>query len=389
MAGKLTFEIDKNPQTQSLAHRDAAMVTGKVDVGAMARRAEATSGIPIKKLAKAMRSFTGGQGKERGGVGQVNGAEFLRWRLYEVPKKERERFISDARQWEIEAVCNDQAAAAQTVEKSKCTAVLEEAGLVTIPIAAMLDTAGGEHGPSRTIGSALELIDFLAAGNCPLFAKPNQLLGSFGAFRIEESDGSRVRISGDGWVEADDLMDRLIGREVYVLQSVIENHDALAAFSPRLGTIRTINLVGSEGIDTPFCMYKIPAAGNIADNFWRPGNLIADVDPLTGTVRRAVTGIGGDQIEVSQHPDTGAEIVGMTLPFWDELLELNAACCRTFSGVRFQSLDVAITNTGPVIVEVNSGSSFDLPQVATGRGFLTDEVRGFFEGCGVDFHADT
>ena len=46
-------------------------------------------------------------------------------------------------------------------------------------------------------------------------------------------------------------------------------------------------------------------------------------------------------------------------------------------------MDVAITPAGPMLIEINTGDGFDLPQLASGRGFLTDEVQEFFSECGV------
>jgi len=43
---------------------------------------------------------------------------------------------------------------------------------------------------------------------------------------------------------------------------------------------------------------------------------------------------------------------------------------------------MAIPNEGPIVVEVNTGGGFDLPQLASGRGFLTDEVLEFIAECG-------
>ena len=34
------------------------------------------------------------------------------------------------------------------------------------------------------------------------------------------------------------------------------------------------------------------------------------------------------------------------------------------------------------MVEVNAGSAFNLSQLATGRGILTDRFRAFLESCG-------
>ena len=38
--------------------------------------------------------------------------------------------------------------------------------------------------------------------------------------------------------------------------------------------------------------WKIPAPHNIADNFWRPGNLLAALDRHTGEVKRVTTNVG-------------------------------------------------------------------------------------------------
>jgi hypothetical protein len=45
-------------------------------------------------------------------------------------------------------------------------------------------------------------------------------------------------------------------------------------------------------------------------------------------------------------------------------------------------MDIAIAEDGPLLIEINTGGGFDLPQLASGEGFLTDEVRSFFRSCG-------
>jgi hypothetical protein len=53
-----------------------------------------------------------------------------------------------------------------------------------------------------------------------------------------------------------------------------------------------------------------------------------------------------------------------------------------FQPVRYQSMDIAITDDGPVLIEINTGGGFDLPQLASGKGFLTDDVGEFFRSRG-------
>jgi hypothetical protein len=82
------------------------------------------------------------------------------------------------------------------------------------------------------------------------------------------------------------------------------------------------------------------------------------------------------------HPSTGEKLVGLRLPMWGELLEVNRTSARAYAAVRYQSLDIALTPEGPCVIEVNSGGSFVLPQIATGRGILTPDFRSFLRSCG-------
>lgn len=75
--------------------------------------------------------------------------------------------------------------------------------------------------------------------------------------------------------------------------------------------------------------------------------------------------------------------MGKKLPYWDALREMNERAARIYAPIRYQSTDIAITQDGPVIVELNYGGGFGLPQNASGRGLLTPQMRSFFEECGV------
>ena len=132
----------------------------------------------------------------------------------------------------------------------------------------------------------------------------------------------------------------------------------------------------------PFTVLKLPSSDNIADNFWRPGNLVCALDPDTGTIRTARTKDAFGTTGHASHPATGAPLVGETLPLWDRVLDLARTCAPVFAPIRYQSMDIAITPAGPMLVEIDTGGSFTLPQYASGRGFLTDEVRAFFRACG-------
>ena len=140
---------------------------------------------------------------------------------------------------------------------------------------------------------------------------------------------------------------------------------------------RVVVVVPSSGPKVTHAVWKIPSATAIADNFWRSGNLIAAIDHKTGRVERAVTGSGSEIIEHDTHPETGAQLVGRELPDWSAVVDTCLRGAQLIAPVGFQSWDIALSANGPVILEANIGSAFNLMQLSQGRGFLTDEFLKF------------
>ena len=57
---------------------------------------------------------------------------------------------------------------------------------------------------------------------------------------------------------------------------------------------------------------------------------------------------------------------------------MNAKVALMHASNRFASTDMALTADGPVVVEVNNGCAFELIQIATDQGLLTDGMLAFF-----------
>jgi 2-phospho-L-lactate transferase/gluconeogenesis factor (CofD/UPF0052 family) len=66
---------------------------------------------------------------------------------------------------------------------------------------------------------------------------------------------------------------------------VLLPHPALQGITSGTPTVRVIVILEDGRPEILHTIWKIPAAGNVADNFWRPGNLLADIDAATGTVQ--------------------------------------------------------------------------------------------------------
>jgi hypothetical protein len=160
------------------------------------------------------------------------------------------------------------------------------------------------------------------------------------------------------------------------------NHGFFDRYTDVLATVRVCVLIGEDGIKIPFAVLKLPSRDNVADSFWRPGNLACKVDLQSGRILTVRSKDAFGTTDHTVHPDTGEPLLGETPPIWDRVLDLAHRCAPIFQPVRYQSMDIGITQTGPVLIEINTGGGFDLPQLASGEGFLTDEVRDFFRACG-------
>jgi len=360
----------------SLAAQDYASQQDLGDLAAFLRAGVDASGYSLETLNRdifmAVRS-----------AGKISAREYFRYRMYKHDPEERRRFLSDRVHWKVHDLCNDAGVAAQVDDKLLAARLLEEAGHPTIPILAVLNPEDDDTFGAVSVQNADALQDFLAAAEFPLFAKPQDLLGSFGAMRIEGLDAEVVHTNA-GSVAIEDVLDIWLGGLPYVVQPFVRNHSALSDLADGLATIRTFNLVEGDDVQTPWVVLKLPAAGHVADNFWREGNLVAAVDPDSGVLERIVRGVGPHQEVLERHPDSGAQLRGVQLPLWDEVVELNRACARSFGALTYQSLDIAVTDDGPLVVELNGGGSFDPAQVASGRGFLTPEIDQFLQRRGAD-----
>ncbi|MCU0856031.1 MAG: hypothetical protein MUF63_14265 [Rhodobacteraceae bacterium] len=319
--------------------------------------------------------------------GRINMVEYVRTGLYDINRfsaEERAQFISNDLHWPIAHMCNTRSWQGASEDKVVAGTLLSASGVPVPETLGVLDTSQRVYPGLEKIGSAEGLRNLLnERPGQALFCKVVDGMVSFGAFRIEACDAETITCTGHAPMSHARFMSEFVGDKAYVVQRELINHPTIAPYASFLATVRMVNLVTRSGVKCPAAVIKLPQGGNIADAFWRPGNIACAIDPETGRIR-TVARRGIEMEYLADHPEV-AGLMGLQLPFWSELREINERAALTFAPIRYQSTDIAITATGPVVVELNYGGGFDLPQYAGGRGLLTPEVQAFFEGCGVVF----
>ncbi len=218
--------------------------------------------------------------------------------------------------------------------------------------------------------------------NYPMFGKPTeglQSLGSVGLKRysaqahcLETTDGRVVAL--DAFVA--DIVNHYA--EGYLLQKFVAPHAAIRALcGDRLPTIRMVTLNTESGPKVFRACWKIPAGANIADNYWRSGNLLAQLDIAHGRVLRVLSGSGLGLTYHQEHPDTKVAMIGFEIPHWPAIVATVVEGARLMQHVPLIGWDVAALDDGPVIVEMNERPDFFLPQLADGCGVLDAELSDF------------
>ena len=322
------------------------------------------------------------------GPGKLTAPEYFYYRLWEqdVPLAEKARFVGKHAQHAMHAACNDYAWHGVTQDKLLFQAAMLGVGLPVPEVVAVVHPTRCLPG-ARVLATREQVEAFLRDGApYPLFAKPIDGVYSLGVVSAERHDPATDMVAlSDGTTRAvPELAVELVGHRAGALVQERLCYDPYLAerFGKRLCSVRLFVLLTPAGPVLSRAVCKIPAGGSVADNFWRPGNLVGAVDLADGTIRRAVRGTGREMEVDPPHPDTGQPVVGARIPWWEQVVALGRRAAAALPGVRTQSWDVALTDWGPVLLEVNWGGDLNLAQLAWGNGALDEQYRSHLRACG-------
>ncbi len=315
--------------------------------------------------------------------GKLKFYEYFLYSLYDTKlfsEEDRDRFISAHMHWPVSNACNNREWWAVTENKWLSSVFLKQNG-VPIPENCAIFDCGPQFYPDLPrLKTAEDLKAFFASfESYPLFAKPIGGMWSAGAMRISHHTETHVLVDGGEPVTYEHLADTVFADKSYIFQSCLKPHSFFDGITDATATIRSVNIILRDGqLKVPYTLLKLPMQGNIADNFWRSGNVLCDLDPETGEVRNIVTAQNGRRTPLESLPGNARAFIGERLPCWQELKALNERVALLHAANRYGSTDIALTEDGPVVVEVNTGCAFELMQIARGQGLLTDEMTSFF-----------
>jgi len=201
-----------------------------------------------------------------------------------------------------------------------------------------------------------------------LFIKPNHGKGGRGAERWDYQPSGTYKGAGGKELTAAELLHRLETlpfEEGCLVQPRVVNHPLIADLSNgALATVRVVTCRNERGeIEVTNAVLRMARGSNtVVDNF-HAGGIAAKVDLQSGVLGRATDlGVRTTTAWCETHPDTGARILGRTLPFWSETLDLVRRAHAVFSDRVFIGWDVAVLQNGPQLIEGNGAPDLDIIQ---------------------------
>ena len=180
---------------------------------------------------------------------------------------------------------------------------------------------------------------------------------------LEGSSGQGIRkYSKEDWQDGPEaFLKRMQQDGPGVLEELVVQHPAMASLCPTsVNTCRIATLLGDKQQGIVYAFIRI-GNGKVMDNV-DCGGMAARIDLASGKLLT----VGADKQgnTYAKHPITGTDIVGFTIPYWEEAKAMCLEAAKKVPQMRFVAWDVAITENGPTFIEGNSFPSHAVPQFA-------------------------
>lgn len=157
------------------------------------------------------------------------------------------------------------------------------------------------------------------------------------------------------------FFDELMKVRSWIVEEIVVQAEEMAGFHPQsLNTVRLVTLLFRGDVVFLFGCLRMGTGDSVVDNTAQ-GGLGAAIDVDTGIVISAGMDKKGHSFLL--HPDTGKQIIGFSVPRYEELKEMTVKLAKLLSEMKYVAWDCALTPKGWCLIEANSA------------GHLTNQAR--------------
>jgi len=149
---------------------------------------------------------------------------------------------------------------------------------------------------------------------------------------------------------------------------VIQHPELRRLFPESVNTIRIVSISTSQKADIAYAALRIGNGKAVVDNF-HSGGMTAAIALETGKIVTDAADMNGNVF--AEHPVTGMKFKGFEVPYFNEAVELVKDAIGKNKIKGYLGWDIAISETGPVLIEVNVSPGvvlLSMPYAAEKRG---------------------
>ncbi|MFV0276499.1 MAG: sugar-transfer associated ATP-grasp domain-containing protein [Parahaliea sp.] len=209
--------------------------------------------------------------------------------------------------------------------------------------------------PLRSQSDLQRLLSNLTPGSRVCF-KLTESWGGNGFRAVEAGENNTLKDLHSGEIYTlDDYLPLLItsGGEGILLERYLVQHPEFARFNPSsVNSLRCMITLDTQGQTVCHLVFlRVGSLGSLVDNT-QSGGMLYPVDLQSGCLQAGYHK-NAPHLLYAQNPGTGETMAGRPVPMLSEALELAGRSILAFPGIRFSGTDIAMSLSGPVVLEQN------------------------------------
>lgn len=195
-----------------------------------------------------------------------------------------------------------------------------------------------------------------------LFLKPVDGQGGTGIVVIKRLNG-KCYCNGE---ELNDIKSVLKECDYVVQKGLVQRDDVMSINSSSVNTLRIVTKWDDERPSVRICVMRIGRNGKDVDNSHQ-GGLSVQINIKDGAFFPTATAEHGGGV-LTEHPDSHFRFKGKTMNKWSEIKQTMEKYAQLFPELKEIAWDVAVTEEGATIIEMNLGFGIDHLQCCVGGG---------------------
>lgn len=208
-------------------------------------------------------------------------------------------------------------------------------------------------------------IDTLVDLTFPFFIKNNTLESGEGVLYCKVVNNE---IQVNGTQKTVHELWKILNNKKWVLQKKYASHRIIQTINSTALNSTRIYTILNNGHPEFLCGYQGFATGNSSSDSWKHGSVYVGIDPVHGTLKEfGLTSVSDKRDGILRtHPDSTIKFENFKIPYFKDAVEL---CIRAHSLFYFNFIigwDVAITDSGPLLIEANENPGINVAQALNG-----------------------